>query len=110
MCYVLSLQGVPPGSPSLLAPKLDKLDFPHLQRDIKKFDDAGVFSIEDKSWWDTFLDSFMEKYGQIPTEIPPWPVDSFRTSGERPSLPLPQVSTKLQDLHNAEQSTPPEVH
>lgn len=51
----------------------------------------------------------MEQFGQVPYELPPWPVDSFKTSGEISPPLLPQLPAKIQDLRDAEQSTPPEV-
>lgn len=63
---VIFLQDTPPGIPRLVEPKMDKVDIPHLKKDIAKFNEAGVFRDEDNKWWELFLDSFMVKYGQVP--------------------------------------------
>ena len=82
------LQDIPPGTPPLVARNLEKVDIPHLKTDIRKFNEAGVFSEEDIEWWMSFFDSFMLTYGQVSDQAPPWPDDGFTTALAPLSLPV----------------------
>ena len=101
--------GYPSWCSPLVEPKLEKIDVPHLKRDIRKFYEAGVFSDDDNEWWVLFFDSFMLKYGQVPDQAPPWPVDGFATALAPPTPPAVQLSSRIEDLRNAEVTAPPQV-
>ena len=51
----------------------------------------------------------MVKYGQVPDQTPPWPLDGFPTAIEPPSPPAFQLSARIEDLHNVEVTVLPQV-
>ena len=51
----------------------------------------------------------MLKYGQVPDQAPPWPVDGFATALAPPTPPAVQLSSRIEDLRNAEVTAPPQV-
>ena len=49
------------------------------------------------------MDSFMERYGQVPHETPSWPLDGFAAALEPTPLAV-QLPTIIRNLHDAEQT------
>ena len=103
---------MPSGAPNCVTPKLDKVDLPHLENDVQKYNKAGVFEDEDYRWWLQFLESFMATYGQLPAEAPTWPLDVLPKVSNL-SIPTPQPPARATDLveqlRSIEKETPPQV-
>lgn len=93
-----------------MQPVLDKIDLPHLCRDIQKCNDAGVLNAESYRWWEEFLKTFEDVYGTVTTDTPPWPLDALRLAA-KPSSVIREVSvpTVIQNLHQSEKESPREV-
>lgn len=54
------IQHLPGGSPSLVSPKMEKIDLPHIVSDSKKFQTSGVLCNEAGQWWNEFLESSLK--------------------------------------------------
>ena len=91
---------LPIGSPNLVNPTLDKVDFPHLCNDIKKYKEVGILGDERFMWWQKFLSTFVKTYGTVPESLPVWPINEISTYIK--DLPInnePQIPTVITNLH-----------
>lgn len=61
-----------------MVPSLDKQDVPRLEKDLKKYEAAGVFSEQAKKDWQLFMPQ-LKSYGSLPKENPPWTLDEIAT-------------------------------
>ena len=93
-----------------MQPVLEKIDLPHLCRDIKKYSDAGILNAESHEWWDEFLKTFKDVFGTVNADLPPWPLDALQ-SAAKPSSATKEVSvpTVILNLHQSEKEIPREV-
>lgn len=91
----------------MVQPALNKIDLPHLCKDIKKYSDAGVLNAESHKWWDDFLKTFKDVYGTVNADLPPWPLDALQ-SAAKPSSTTKEVSvpTVILNLHQSEKEIP----
>lgn len=105
---------MPSGTPTCVCPKLEKVDLPHLEADIEKYNKAGVFEETEYQWWLQFLESFKRIYGQLPDEVPTWPLDVIPKVGclKATNAPQPttQASNRIEQLHSAERENLPQVY
>ena len=82
---------------------LEKVDLPHLCRDIKKYSDAGVLNAESDEWWDEFLKTFIDVYGTVNADLPPWPLDALRSAATLSFIAKEvSVPTVILNLHQSE--------
>ena len=75
----------------MVQPVVNKIDLPHLCKDIKKYSDAGVLNAESHKWWDDFLNTFKDVYGTVNADLPPWLFDALQ-SAAKPSSTTKEVS------------------
>ena len=59
-------------------PSLDKQDVPRLQKDLKKYEAAGVLSEQAKKDWDLFMPK-LESYASLSERSPLWLIDEIPT-------------------------------
>ena len=95
---------MPVGYPNLVNPTLDKIDFPHLCNDIKKYNEAGILRDDSFTWWQQFLSKFMKTYATIPDSQPAWPVNIISTfiKDPPPTNSESGIPTLITDLHAAQ--------
>ena len=94
----------------MVQPALDKIDLPHLCKDIKKYNDAGVLNAERHTWWDEFLKTFKDAYGTVNADLPPWPLDALRSAAKSSSTTKEvSVPTVVLNHHQSEKEIPCEV-
>ena len=46
----------------IVDPSLQKIDLPHLTRDIERYHNVGVLPASEYLWWKEFLDSFEQNF------------------------------------------------
>ena len=70
-----------------------------------------MFTEDQYQTWLKFLDSFHAQYGQIPEDYPVWPLDILPKAAQppQPTTIVTHVSKKIEDLHAAEITSPPQV-
>ena len=71
---------MPGDTPSLVTPSLEKQDIPQMQRDLSKYDAAGVYNAEAVLSWEKLLTELPNKYGSLPEPEPPWIIEELRPS------------------------------
>ena len=97
------LQKLPFGYPELVKPTLDKIDFPRLCNDIKKYKEAGILGDDSFTWWQQFLSKFMTTYGTTPASLPAWPVNTISTfMQDTPTNCEPVIPALITNLHAAQ--------
>lgn len=101
---------MPTGYPGLVEPSLDKVDLPHLHADIKKYNEAGVFTGTDFEWWQQFLSSFEDEYVSLPEPPPDCPLDEIFTLMQDPPPPSEaNIPESILNLHSAQKRPSREV-
>lgn len=105
------MQTIPSGVPNLVKPDLTKLDFPHLEQDIPKYFSAGVFHKDAMVWWESFLSNVASRYGNFPSVMPEWPLDTLKSTRapERPKVAEPTIPDKIITLHKNQMESQPLV-
>ena len=97
------MQKLPVGHPGLVNPTLDKVDFPHLCNDIRKYKEAGILRDDSFTWWQQFLSKFVETYGKTPDPLPVWPMNIISAYiQDPPTNSEPVISTVISNLHAAQ--------
>ena len=76
---------------------------PRLSQDAPKYYNSGVFHIDAKEWWESFIINFEDMYGIIPCEKPRWPVEILknRTAISTP-IAEPTVPDKISAIHKSQ--------
>ena len=109
-CFYSFIQSLPIGNPDLVMPKMEKLDFPRIAADSKKFRDSGVLTSEAIQWWKQFIETFEVKYCQLPTPTPPWILDTIQQGIHAVPVKSPvQLPEKISELRDTETQSAPVV-
>ena len=86
-----------------MSPTLDKVDFPCLCNDIKKYKEAGILRDDSFIWWQQLLSKFMGTYGTTPDPLPTWPVSIISTFiKDPPTASEPVIPIVITNLHAAQ--------
>lgn len=113
-CFYIVVKSTPSGSPSLIEPSLDRLDFKKLSAHASCYRQKAGISEEDQAWWIGYLDTlqkFCQNYSQ--TELPIWPLQQLaariRTQPAPNQSPSGEPPEYLLTLQSKETGTHPEV-
>jgi hypothetical protein len=100
-------QSTPIGSPSLIKPSLDRLDFTKLSAHARCYRQKAGISEEDQAWWMGYLDSlegFCQNY-RTQSALPIWPLEQLAANAtvtveigplQSPSVAPPEYLLSLQ--------------
>jgi hypothetical protein len=86
------------------------MDFPRLDQDVPKYCNAGVFHDEAITWWRSFMSTFQNKYGALPSTMPQWPLLTLsRETSQGQQASELVISEKIVTLHRNQMESQPQV-
>ena len=109
------MKSPPSGSPTLIPPSLDRLDFPKLCAHAKTYRQKSGVSEEHQGWWVDYLtgmEKFVQGYSES-SEHPVWPlqhlIDACRVQAVPTQNPSSTPPEYLLSLQRKETGTHPKV-
>ena len=90
-----------------MEPSLDKQDINQMIKDLPKYQQTGLISLDAVDKWDSLLSRFVAEYGTIPSPEPEWLLANFKTIDERISgdLTTPVLPDAVLRLSQAAKQT-----